>query len=106
MTALAAGQPAGGLYALEFFELAAQRMSDGAPVTSFLVAYNLIYTCTSSGPAIESSLGLYTWDGNSWTEESSVLDTANNRLSASLDHMTLFSVMGEAHRIALPLVRR
>lgn len=100
------GQAFGGLTAVEFFDLSAHRSSDSAPVTSFPVDYTLTYTYTSTGAAIESTLELYSWDGSAWIKQNFLLDTALNRLTASLNHMTMFAIMGESYHTALPLIRR
>jgi hypothetical protein len=80
-----------------------------APVTSFSKAYTLTlyYTDEDCGPALEHTLGLYWWDGSAWLPEPSCqLYPEEDRLAASLDHMTLFAVMGQTRRCYLPFVLR
>ena len=65
------------------------------------------YTEAEKGPAIESTLALYYWDGNQWVQEpSSVLDTAANTVTAYPNHFSLWAVLGETKRVYLPLVLR
>jgi len=63
------------------------------------------YTDAEKGPAIEDTLALYYWDGSQWVKEpSSVVDTANNVVTARPDHFSRWAVLGETRRIYLPLV--
>jgi hypothetical protein len=60
-------------------------------------------------PAIESSLKLYAWNGEtcSWGPLDSVLDTGQNTISAaSVDRLGLFAVQGESQHTYLPAVIR
>jgi len=99
----------GDLFGVCFFDLSAERVSDGAPVTSFSLSYTITvnYTDAEKGAAIESTLGLYWQDGANWVlVPTSSVDAANNRLTATADHMTLFAVLGETRRVYLPIVMR
>jgi len=59
------------------------------------------------GAAIEDSLGLFWWDGSQWVlEPTSQVDAANDVLTASVNHMTRFAVLGESERLFLPRVER
>ena len=51
----------GHLFGVRPFDLSAERVGDGAPVTSFSLAYTVTvtYTDAEKGAAIESTLGLY-----------------------------------------------
>lgn len=72
-------------------------------------AYTLTvqYTDTEKGPAIESTLALYWWDGSQWVkEDSSVVDTAANTITATPNHFSRWAVLGETRRVYLPLVMR
>ena len=65
------------------------------------------YTDAELRAAIESTLDLYWWDGERWVPVPGTgLSPEDNQLIASLDHMTLFALLGETHRAYLPLVRR
>jgi hypothetical protein len=65
------------------------------------------YTDAEKGPVIEGTLALYYWDGNKWVKEpSSVVDPANNRVTARPNHLSLWAVLGETRRVYLPLVVR
>ena len=63
------------------------------------------YTDAERGPAIESTLALYYWDGSQWVKEpSSVVDTVNNVVTAAPGHISKWAVLGETRRVYLPLV--
>ncbi len=63
------------------------------------------YTDAEKGPAIENTLALYWWDGSDWVKEpSSVVDPANNIVTAMPDHFSLWAVLGETRRVYLPVV--
>ncbi len=63
------------------------------------------YTDAEKGPAIESTLALYWWDGNQWVKESSsVVDTVSNAVTATPNHFSLWAVLGETRRVYLPLI--
>lgn len=58
-------------------------------------------------PVIEQTLALHTWDGSQWVAEpSSSVDPATNTITATPNHLSLWAVLGETHRIYLPLVMR
>jgi hypothetical protein len=99
----------GLLYGVRFFDLSAVLQGTTIPVTTFSEPYTvtLSYGEAERGPAVESTLGLYGWDGSRWQREpSSQVDAAHNRLQAWPDHMTLFAVLGETRRVHLPLAVR
>ncbi len=63
------------------------------------------YTDAEKGPAIESTLALYSWDGSQWVRESSsTVDTDANTITAQPNHFSLWAVLGETRRVYLPLV--
>ena len=98
----------GDLYAVRGFELSAAISGTTTPVTSFDPPYELVlhYTDAELGGAIESTLDLTWWDGTQWIAvPGTVLNLEDNQLSASLDHMTLFAVLGETNRACLPVVQ-
>lgn len=89
------------------FDLSAVISGTNTPVTSFDEPYNatILYTADMLGPAIESTLGLYWFDGSQWMREpTSALDLPGKRVTAAPDHMTAFALMGETRRVLLPLV--
>lgn len=95
--------PAGELAGIgHFFDLS-------ATPAGFLKAYTVTveYTDEELCGAIEDTLGLYWRDGGEWLlEPTSGVQVAENRVTATLDHMTLFAVLGQTHRVYLPLVMR
>jgi ligand-binding sensor domain-containing protein len=102
--------PTGALVGIgRFFDLSATAIQITAPAIDFQKPYSLTvdYADGDLGPAVESTLGVYWWDGGQWVlEPSSDVDVAANRVTAMPDHMTLFAVLGETNRLYLPLVAR
>ena len=103
----------GGMTALTFFDLSAISASDNAPVTSFAQPYTIttFYTDAEISGIKEDSLGIYWWNNNAWEKATtSAVDTGNNQVTASLDHMTQFAVLGESGKtefyLNLPLITR
>jgi len=91
-----------------FFDVDATYESTGLPAQP---ASGKAYTVTVSysdeekGPAIESTLAFYYWDGGQWVKEpSSQVDAVNNTVTATPNHMSLWAVLGETRRVYLPLV--
>ena len=100
-----------GMFAITYFDLSAEKVSDSTPVTSFSVPYSITvyYTDEEIRGVNESTLGLYWYQNDGWEKEStSVVDTNNNHVTANLDHMTQFAVLGEGgiteYYLNLPLV--
>nr|HID14648.1 hypothetical protein [Anaerolineae bacterium] len=93
-----------------FFDVDAVYRSTGLPAQpasgkSYTVTIS--YSDAEKGPAIESTLALYYWDGGQWVKEaSSQVDTANNTVTAAPNHLSLWAVLGETRRVYLPLVLR
>ncbi len=90
-----------------FFDIEAVYEATGLPAQP---ASGKSYTITISyndeekGPAIESTLALYYWTGSQWTKEAgSVVDAADNTVTAPLSHLSLFAVLGETRRVYLPV---
>ena len=105
------GSAPAGMTEVNFFDLSSQYVSDGLPVTSFAQPYTItVYYTDADIPGIqESTLGLYWWQNDGWEKEStSVVDTNKNQVTANLDHMTQFAVLGEGgitdYYLNLPLV--
>jgi oligopeptide transport system substrate-binding protein len=66
------------------------------------------YSDTEKGPAIENTLGLYWWDGSTWSQQgiTSTVDITDNLVSAQVGHFSVFAVLGETKRVYLPVVLR
>lgn len=63
------------------------------------------YGDAQSGPAIETSLALYFWDGSQWVREpTSVVDANANAVTARPSHFSRWAVLGESWRVFLPAV--
>lgn len=93
-----------------FFDVTAVYSSTGQPAQ---LALGQIYTVTvqyteaEKGPAIENTLALYWWNGSQWVKEpSSTVDTTNNTVTATPNHLSLWAVLGETRQVYLPLVLR
>jgi hypothetical protein len=89
----------GGMKALITFDLSAELASDGTSVISFDKPYTITtyYTDVEIVGLKEDSLALYWWNNTAWEKvNSSIVDTTNNQVSASLDHLTQFAVFGES----------
>lgn len=88
--------------------------NDGSPVTHFAQPFTLVVTYTDDEVQgiDEQSLTLHYWheDEQRWVAIPTTVDPANNRLTATLDHLTTFAVLQGAiskpAQIFLPLVRR
>jgi len=105
----ASNTPTGNLAGIIFFDLSAETVSDGTPVTSFEKPYEITidYGIAGSGPALEDTLKLYYWDGAQWQlEPTSTLNQDNQLVTATPNHMTLFALLGETIHFYLPFVLR
>jgi hypothetical protein len=88
-----------------FFHLTAVISGTTTLVTQFDKPFTITvdYKDVETDAVQESSLGLYTWDGSRWTREpSGSLDAAGNRLTAALDHLTLFAILGQPKPVSVP----
>ncbi len=103
------------LKAINVFGLEAVDLND-QPVTQFAQPYTLVISYTDQQLAAqgvtEADLNLAFWDSSAWVNvlpcAGCGVDTANNRLTAVLDHFTEFALLsgnGE-RRVYLPMVRR
>lgn len=102
-----------GMVVLSAFDLTAERVRDGSPMNDFSEPYQITiyYSDAEISNVEENTLGLYWWNKNAWEILSPrEIDTVNNQLTASLDHMTQFAVFGEGgettYYLSLPLVTR
>lgn len=104
--------PSGSLTGIgRTFELTAVYSSTAQPAQLVLGSTYTItirYTEEEQGAAIEDTLALYWWDGSKWSQEgiTSTVDVTNNILAAQAKHFSLFTVLGETHRVYLPLVMK
>jgi hypothetical protein len=91
------------------FEVTAVYSSTGQPAQ---LAPGYVYTLTVQyapyelGVADENTLAFYYWDGNSsqWVQESTSLDMVARTVTATPDHLSIWAVLGEAHRVFLPIL--
>jgi hypothetical protein len=94
-----------------FFDVTAVYSTTGQPAQLAPgQAYTLTveYSDTAGGLVIEDTLGLYWWDGGVWSQQgiTGTVNTADNLVSAQVDHLSLFAVLGEMRRVYLPVVLR
>jgi oligopeptide transport system substrate-binding protein len=106
----ATGMPPGGnmIGIHHLFDVSAVYSNTGLPAQPDAgKAYNVAvhYTDIEKGPTIEDTLRLYGWDGSAWSQQgiSSSVDTANNLVTAQVNHFSLFAVLGETQRVFLPI---
>jgi hypothetical protein len=66
----------------------------------------ITYTDAEKGAAVEDTLGLYGWDGSAWSQQgiTSSVNITDNQVTARVDHLSLFGLLGETNRVYLPLV--
>jgi len=80
------------------FALSAQDMS-GNPVVDFSepVTVEVNYSDADLTYVLENTLSLYSWDDltSAWLPISTVLDLVNNKATADITHLSLFSLMGQ-----------
>lgn len=70
--------------------------SGGAAVTNFSEDLTLTfgYTDAQIADLNEDSLKVFYWDGSQWVALTSVVDKANNQISATTNHFTYFAIFG------------
>ncbi len=92
------------------FELDAVYSATGQPAqpaSGKTFTVSIAYSDEEKGAVIEDTLALYYWDGSQWVKEaSSQVDTANNTVTATPSHMSLWAVLGETRRVYIPLALR
>jgi streptogramin lyase len=101
--------PTGDLLGIgHFFGMSAVISGTTTPVTSFNQPFTVTveYTEAESGGVDESTLGLYWWNGSTWQLASSTRDPFDNRVTATLNHLTRFAVLGGKLHLYLPLLMR
>lgn len=100
--------PTGNLAGSQAFDLQARDSATGQPVQPTKpYSVTIQYGEAQRGPAIESTLALYFWDGSQWVKEpSSTLDITSHTISATPNDFALWAVLGETRRAFLPLGRR
>lgn len=94
-----------------FFDVTAVYSSTGLsaqPAASHTYTITVEYTDAEKGPVIEGTLGLYGWNGSAWSQQgiSSTVNVAANVVTARVDRFSLFGILGETHRVYLPLTMR
>jgi oligopeptide transport system substrate-binding protein len=79
-----------------------------APGSAYTVTTQ--YSETQLGPTVEDTLGLYWWDegANEWSQQgiTSSVNVTDDVVAAQVAHFSRFAVLGETHRVYLPVVLR
>jgi hypothetical protein len=92
-----------------FFDISAVYSDNGLPAQpepGHTYTLSVHYTDPETGPAIEGTLALYSREGNQWVKEPGTsVDTANNIVTAAPGHFSLWAVLGETHRVYVPIAR-
>ncbi len=78
------------------------------PISGKSYTITIGYNVNDLSGVVESSISLYHWTGSEWVkEDSSLLNTEKNKVTANLTHSGLWALLGEkAYSIYLPLVLR
>jgi oligopeptide transport system substrate-binding protein len=111
----ATGSPPGGnLNSIgNVFDLTAVYSDTGqeaqpAPGSAYTVTTQ--YSETQLGPTVEDTLRLYWWDegANEWSQQgiTSSVNVTDDVVAAQVAHFSRFAVLGETHRVYLPVVMR
>jgi hypothetical protein len=92
-----------------FFDLSAAYLDSGQPAQIEPgQTYTVTIHYTNIGVVTEETLGLYGWDGGAadWSQEgiSNTVDPLADLVTAEVDHLSLFALLGETRRVYLPLV--
>jgi len=65
------------------------------------------YTDEEIRTMIEDTLALYYWDGSQWVRElTSIVNAADNTITANPGHFSLWTVLGDARRMFIPFINR
>jgi hypothetical protein len=65
------------------------------------------YSDSEIGPAVEDTLGLFSWNDTTWAKEpTSTLDPVNNVITATPNHLSTWAILGETNRVFLPMARK
>lgn len=77
------------------------------PAPKQALEFTIAYSDTDIRLAIEDTLALYYWDSEQWIEEpTSILDSKLDVISATPNHLSVWSVLGETIRLFLPITER
>ena len=100
--------PTGDKFGVYIFDMSAviSGTTTAVTTTSDLYSMTVKYTSQTKRAAIEDTIGLYSWDGSEWVDEGGTLVTETRTVSASLDHMTYFGLLGDSHLAYIPVTLR
>jgi hypothetical protein len=67
----------------------------------------VVYSDAERGPAIESTLALYVWNGSTWSKlPTSAVNAAANKVTATTTQVGLFAVLSQTRRVYLSRIQR
>jgi hypothetical protein len=100
----AGSPPTGHKFPVYIFDMSAVISGTTTVVTTTNDVYSMTvkYTSQTKGGAIEDTIGLHSWDGSEWVDEGGTLDTLTREVSATLDHMTYFALLGDSNLEFVP----
>jgi uncharacterized repeat protein (TIGR01451 family) len=103
--------PSGFAFAGRAFTLDAYQGGVLQPGLAFSVpvTITLTYDPDNLGGVPEDSLELSFWDGSGWSTDGITIierDTANDRLTVTIEHLTDFALLGRYSQLYLPLILR
>jgi hypothetical protein len=98
--------PTGHKFGVYIFDMSAVISGTTTAVTSTNDLYTMTvrYTSQTKQAAIEDTMGLYSWDGSAWVDQGGTLVTETRTVSATLDHMTYFGLLGDSNLTYVPIV--
>jgi hypothetical protein len=106
----AGNQPSGAplVHIGHAFELASEGAGLAGPALAAQpYTIRVTYSEAERGPAIESTLALYVWDGLKWAKlPGGSLNPVTNTVTATSDRLGTFAVLGETKRAYLTMIRR
>jgi hypothetical protein len=91
-----------------FYDVEAVYVSSGLPAQPTQpYTITIGYTHRQKGPAIESSLRLFEWDGSQWVlEPTSWVDPIHNEVSATPNHFSTWGILGETNWTFLAVINK
>jgi hypothetical protein len=100
--------PTGHKFGVYIFDMSAVISGTTTPVTTTNELYSMAvrYTSQTKRAAIEDTIGLFSWDGSEWVDEGGTLITETRTVSATLDHMTYFGLLGDSRLGYVPVTLR
>jgi hypothetical protein len=85
-----------GLFVIDGFAYQITATRNGQPVTTFTkpLVFSITYTDQQIAGLDEASLRLYTFDDGKWVPVGGRIDGENNIITSSINHLSLFALLG------------